>query len=189
MGIFRLKLKLPLLHLIQEAVEVFTKLVKFFDTPIFHPSGEITICADVMHHIGDVLQGSDHAVMQRVGNGDRDDGGKKNTAGKNGKRHPDEVANQAVTRGKANFADHRTVMHDWLCNRYREKPAADQCAQRVVIIIRIPRPVCKTLFVYVNNFCYGKLPLLTQGCEGFVGGQRIVENQRGFKTVAHGGAG
>ena len=72
-------------------------------------------------------------------------------------------------------------MHDGLRNRYGEKPAADQRAQRVVVIFRVPGPVGEPLFMRVNHLGRGKLPLF--------GRQRVVENQRGFQAVAHCGAG
>ena len=185
LGVFRLELELPLLHLIQKAVEVLTKLVKLFDTAVFHPAGEVTVSTNVMHHVGDVLQGRDHPVMQRLGNSECDDGCKENTACQNGKRHPDEMADQAVTRGKANFANRCAVMHDGLRNRYGEKPAADQCAQRIVVVLRVPGPVGKPLFMRVNNLGHGKLALFAQGGQRFVGRQRVVEHQRRFQAVAH----
>ena len=43
--------------------------------------------------------------MQRLGNDERDHGGKENAASQYGKRRPDEMADQTVTRGKADFAD------------------------------------------------------------------------------------
>ena len=80
-------------------------------------------------------------------------------------------------------------MHDGLRNRYGEKPAADQRAQRVVVIFRVPGPVGEPLFMRVNHLGRGKLPLFAQGGKRFVGRQRVVENQRGFQAVAHRGAG
>ena len=79
--------------------------MKFFDTAVFHPAGEISVRAHVMHDVGNVLQRRDHSTMQRLGNDERDDGGKENAASQYGKRRPDEMADQTVTRGKANFAD------------------------------------------------------------------------------------
>ena len=133
--------------------------MKLFDTAVFHPAGEVAVSTNVMHDVSDVLQGRDHPMVQRLGNGERDDGCKENAAGQNGKRHPDEMADQTVTRGQANFADRCAVMHDGLRNRYGEKPAADQCAQRVVVVLRVPGPVGKPLFMRVNNLGHGKLAL------------------------------
>ena len=99
------------------------------------------------------------------------------------------MANQAVSRGQTNFANHIAIMYDGLCDRNREQPPVDQRAQRVVVIFRVPGPVGEPLFMRINHLRRGKLPLFAQGGKRFVGRQRVVENQRGFQAVAHCGAG
>ena len=41
----------------------------------------------------------------------------------------------------------------------------------------------------VKHFRHGELPLLAEGRQRFICRHGIVEHQRGFKAVAHGGAG
>ena len=99
------------------------------------------------------------------------------------------MANQAVSCGQTNFANHIAVMYDGLCDRNREQPPVDQRAQRVGIIRRVPRPPGKPFMMCIKHFRHGKLPLLAEGRQRFICRHGIVEHQRGFKAVAHGGAG
>ncbi|MNN27476.1 hypothetical protein D3C81_1410140 [compost metagenome] len=170
-----LQLELPLLHFVEQTVEILPKAMELFDTLLFDAAREITVRFNVMHHVGDILQCGDDSVVQRTGNGQRHKSGEKNTASQHGKRRPEEMANQAVARGNAHFTNHLAVMHHGLCGRDGEQHATDQRAQGIGIIIRGPRPVGKTLLMDVEHLGNGKLPLSTQCGKRFISGGGIIK--------------
>ena len=67
--------------------------MELLDTLLRHPPGEVAVFANIMHDLGDALQGGDDPPVQRVGQQQADKRGEQNAACQYQNRDAEKVAN------------------------------------------------------------------------------------------------
>jgi len=162
--------------------------MELVNTLVGDTAGEVAVGPDVMHHVGDILQGVEHAVMQVAADSERHGGGKQDRAGQYAEGEQDKVANQAGLGSQMQLANLRTVVHDRLCNRLGKQRLADQIAGFVIATLRHRGPASHNMLFRIPHLCCAVETPLTERRERIGCGGGIMAGEGKFQIAAHGRA-
>ena len=109
----------------------------------------MTVFTNIVHNLGDALQGGDDPPVQGVGQQQGDERGEQNAAGQHQNRDTEKVANQFIKRGQSQLADLFALVPDGLHRGLRKQPFTDKPAHLLFIGQRFMAPRGEVLHLAV----------------------------------------
>lgn len=113
---------------------------------------------NIVHNLGDALQGGDDPPVQGVGQQQGDERGEQNAAGQYQNRDTEKVADQFIKRGQSQLADLFALVPDGLHRGLRKQPLTDKAAHLFFVGQRFMAPCGEVLLLAVEHNRLGICP-------------------------------